>query len=395
MSQHLTSQQILECLIDASDLGARRHARECAACRGEMERVARPLGWFRASVRHAGERGMRQSLLTSRAFSNSLAFSTSRAFATSPVLLVTPQSLDRAWYANLIAAIQEAIHRRELPPLQLTSRPVPVREIWGSYGGQGRRAGATSVLVHAAVIALLFLAGTNRTVRQVVKNQVELIAPDIASYQPAVKNNEMKGGGGGGDRSPTPATKGKLPKLADKQFVPPMVKPPDNPKLVMDPTLIIQPDANIPKLETLNLGDPLAKSGLASNGFGSGGGIGSGHGGGVGPGSGPGFGPGTSGNIGGGAYRIGGGVSAPSILYKVEPEYSEEARKAKFQGTVVLAVIVDEHGNPRDIKVVRPLGLGLDQKAVEAVEKWKFSPGKKDGKPVPVQAQIEVNFRLL
>ena len=99
--------------------------------------------------------------------------------------------------------------------------------------------------------------------------------------------------------------------------------------------------------------------------------------------------------MGGGAYRIGGGVSPPSILYKVEPEYSEEARKAKFQGTVLLFVVVDEKGNPRDIKILRPLGLGLDQKAVEAVEKWKFSPGKKDGKPVPVQAQIEVNFRLL
>ena len=101
------------------------------------------------------------------------------------------------------------------------------------------------------------------------------------------------------------------------------------------------------------------------------------------------------GNIGGGAYKIGGGVSAPSVLFKVEPEYSEEARKAKFQGTVVLFVIVDEKGNPRDLKVLRALGLGLDQKAIEAVEKWRFKPGMKDGKPVPVMATIEVNFRLL
>ena len=99
--------------------------------------------------------------------------------------------------------------------------------------------------------------------------------------------------------------------------------------------------------------------------------------------------------MGGGVYKIGGGVSSPSLLYKVEPEYSEEARKAKFQGTVLLYVEVDEKGLPRNIRVIRPLGLGLDQKAIEAVEKWKFSPGKKDGKPVAVQAQIEVNFRLL
>ena len=174
-----------------------------------------------------------------------------------------------------------------------------------------------------------------------------------------------------------------------------MISHVENPKLVMDPTLIIQPDANIPKVNMDQLGDPLAKSGLASNGFGVGGGMGSGRGGGVGPGSGPGFGPGSGGNMGGGAYRIGGGVSPPQILSKIEPEYSEEARKAKFQGVVVLQIVVDEKGNPRDIKIVRPLGLGLDQKAIDAVEKWKFSPGKKDGKPVPVFAQIEVNFRLL
>ena len=116
---------------------------------------------------------------------------------------------------------------------------------------------------------------------------------------------------------------------------------------------------------------------------------------GVGPGSGAGYGPGHGGNFGGGAYRIGGGVSAPVPIFKPEPEYSEEARKAKFQGTVVLFIAVDEKGNPRDLKVIRPLGLGLDQKAIEAVQKWKFRPGMKDGHAVPVQATIEVNFRLL
>ena len=85
----------------------------------------------------------------------------------------------------------------------------------------------------------------------------------------------------------------------------------------------------------------------------------------------------------------------PSVLLKVEPEYSEEARKAKWQGTVVLSLVVDDQGRPQNLKIVRALGLGLDQKAIEAVEKWKFKPGMKDGKPVPVMATIEVNFRLL
>ncbi len=86
---------------------------------------------------------------------------------------------------------------------------------------------------------------------------------------------------------------------------------------------------------------------------------------------------------------------SPAVLHKVEPEYSEEARKAKWQGTVVLQLVVDEKGHPQDLKVMRALGLGLDQKAIEAVEKWTFKPGMKDGKAVPVIATIEVNFRLL
>jgi TonB family protein len=163
----------------------------------------------------------------------------------------------------------------------------------------------------------------------------------------------------------------------------------------MEPTLVIQPDAQLPQVNLAQLGDPLSKFGLPSNGTGSGGGIGSGKNGGVGSGNGAGFGPGSGGGVGGGVYRIGGGVSAPQLLFKVEPEYSEEARKAKFQGTVVLYVEVDEHGNPKNLKVIRPLGLGLDQKAIEAVQKWRFKAGMKDGKPVAVAATIEVNFRLL
>lgn len=297
------------------------------------------------------------------------------------------------FYRSFIRNIREFIRPPQLPPLELTSKPVAPKEIWGLYSGQETRAGTTSLAIHAAVVYLLFLIGTNHTVRAVVKQEILLIAPDIAPYKP-VQNRG--GGGGGGDRSPTPPSKGKLPKLSTKQFVPPMaVVRNENPKLVMDPTLIIPPDANIPRIDMDVLGDPLAKSGLASNGPGWGGGIGTGSGGGIGPGSGPGYGSGSGGGIGGGAYRIGGSVSAPTVLFKVEPEYSEEARKAKFQGTVVIFIVVDERGNPRDLKVIRPLGLGLDQKALEAVQQWKFSPGKKDGRPVAVQATIEVNFRLL
>ncbi|MGD0000227.1 MAG: energy transducer TonB [Bryobacteraceae bacterium] len=100
--------------------------------------------------------------------------------------------------------------------------------------------------------------------------------------------------------------------------------------------------------------------------------------------------------------RLCGAQAAPSILpsppvpiYKPEPEYSEEARKAKFQGTVMLSVVVGVDGTAKDIRVVRSLGMGLDEKAVEAVSKWKFKPATINGRPVTFKANVEVNFKLL
>ncbi|HVO98698.1 MAG TPA: TonB family protein [Bryobacteraceae bacterium] len=98
---------------------------------------------------------------------------------------------------------------------------------------------------------------------------------------------------------------------------------------------------------------------------------------------------------GGSIYRIGGGVSQPSLIFKCEPEYSEEARKAKWQGTVALSIVVDQYGETRNLKVVKSLGLGLDEEAVEAVRRWVFRPGRKEGAPVAVYATIQVTFNLL
>ena len=131
-----------------------------------------------------------------------------------------------------------------------------------------------------------------------------------------------------------------------------------------------------------------------SNGTGSGGGIGSGHGGGIGAGEGPGIGEGRGGGVGGGVYHVGGGVSAPRPIYDPDPEYSDEARKAKYQGSVVLVAVIGPDGRPRDLRVMRSLGMGLDQKALDAVWKWRFAPAMKDNRPVSVQVSIEVVFHL-
>ena len=288
-------------------------------------------------------------------------------------------------HAHVCKACEERLAHLESSLSQFRSSVRNLKEthhMTRMYSGNETMAGLTSLLIHSGVIAMLLLLGTMKPVQRFMKESVTLIAPSLKPYEAA----HHAGGGGGGGRSPLEASKGKLPKSAPRQFTPPRVDPTDS-KLPMVPSIV----GEVPSITATNYGDPLGKMGTPSNGPGFGGGIGSGNGGGVGPGTGPGSGGGFS----GGVYRIGGGVSMPSIIHKVEPEYSEEARKAKWQGTVTLNVIVDETGHARNIQVSQSLGLGLDQKAMEAVEKWLFKPGLKDGKPVAVYATIQVTFHLL
>jgi TonB family protein len=98
---------------------------------------------------------------------------------------------------------------------------------------------------------------------------------------------------------------------------------------------------------------------------------------------------------GGGVLRVGNGVSPPVLISKIEPQYTEEARRAKYEGTAVLYAQIEPSGQATHIKMIKSLGLGLDQKAMEAVATWKFQPGTKAGAPVTVEATVEVNFRLL
>jgi TonB family protein len=315
--------------------------------------------------------------------------------------LLPKERLDIGLWESLKQNYRETFHPEKLPPLQLTSRPVRVRDIWGDYNYR-RRGAWFSAFLHACAIGGLIAASIvgARVVKQAQKQEVvSLITPDVSQYLPMTtkKNDTVGGGGGGGDRDKLKAPKGRLPKFAMEQITPPaMVIRNDKPKLAVEPTVVVPPQVRMANAALPNLGDMKAviPTGPMSNGTGSGGGIGSGSGGGVGSGTGPGVGPGRGGGIGGGVFKVGGGVSAPRALDTPDPEYSEEARKAKYQGTCVLWLIVDENGRPRDIKIARSLGMGLDQKAIEAVRKWKFEPAMKDGRPVAVQINVEVNFRL-
>jgi TonB family protein len=381
MSSHLSEQAVTLYFIGGISAEDRRHTEECEECRAKIAALAVPLEGFRGAIHNWSDHAV-QLHWTVIAGSDHLDH------------LLLP-ALEVPWYRSLLDGAREFF--QPAPALMdVTSKPVLVREIWGQYGRQ-KKSWLMSVALQTAAVAAVLAAAATPVVQQKVRETVTLIMPtDFAPPPMPVKKNVMQGGGGGGDRSPLPASRGRLPKFAPQQFTPPQqVIANLNPKLSMDPTLIGPPDLKLPNVDMAQYGDPLAKIGPPSNGPGSGGGIGSGRGGGIGSGTGGGLGPGEGGGVGGGVYRVGGGVTAPTLVTKVEPEYSEEARKAKYQGTVTLYIQVDATGHARNIRVLHSLGLGLDEKAMEAVRKWLFRPGMKDGKPVIVEAQIEVNFRLL
>src|SRR6266849_8817909 len=314
-------------------------------------------------------------------------------------LLLSKTVLEEPLWKSLFQNLDDFFFPKKQPPLVLTSKPIPVKDIWGFYDYKKNGAlGSTvvHVLAVAAIIGITLLG--RRMVEQIVKphDTITLVSPDDIPPLPPSKT-QAGGGGGGGDRDKFQAPKGKLPKQDMQPITPPaVVVRNEHPKLTAEPAIAVPPQIHLASNNMPNFGDPMSHlpSGPPSNGTGSGGGIGSGSGGGVGSGEGPGVGPGHGGGIGGGAFRVGGGVSAPKAIYSPDPEYSEAARKVKHMGVVVLWLVVGPDGKPRDIRVVRTLGLGLDEKAIEAVRNWRFEPALKDGKPVAVQINVEVNFHL-
>ena len=296
------------------------------------------------------------------------------------------------WYRTFYQNLRDTIAPPKLPPLKVTSQPVNVRSIWSRDDAFGPSQ-IVALAVHIGLIVLLVVPLyhkiTNPTPAVIAIN---IDSGDVSPYTSklAPGKNVAHGGGGGGERNPIPASKGKVPLFSHLQITPPMavIRNP-NPKLVATPTLIGPPDLKVPSPNLPNYGDPLARIITGSNGPGSGGGIGSGSGGGLGPGEG--------GGTGGGIYNAGtGGYGVPSCLYCPEPQYSEEARKVKFMGTVMVQVVVNADGHATDIEVIKDPGMGLGDQAVKAVKTWQFKPALgPNGKPVATRVNVEVNFRLL
>lgn len=193
--------------------------------------------------------------------------------------------------------------------------------------------------------------------------------------------------GGGGQREALPASRGRAPKPSPRKFfMAPAVAHNDTPRLILDAALTEAPHVDI---QSAMLGNPLAPIGAPSGGMGGPVGIGDGGSGGVGDGDGAHQGGAMNG---GPRLKL---TRQPQVIYQEEPEYSEEARQARYEGTVVIAFDVDTSGRPVHLRVVRSLGLGLDEKALAAVARWKFRPAEADRKPVTAPAQVAVTFRLL
>ena len=293
---------------------------------------------------------------------------------------------------------------RELPALfgprpvyVLSAQPVAVSPLFQDYRFR-KRSGVFSVAAHCLLVAaILWLPGWlsfSKKPKEKPQILTHLTTEPLFLNLPP-KPKKSGGGGGGGRREKTPASLGKLPRFSDRQLTPPTPKIVNlKPVLPVEPTVVVPQLAQLPPVNIAQLGDPLGIPGPPSSGPGTGGGIGTGTGGGVGPGKGAGVGPGEGGGTGGGLFRVGGGVSAPTVVYRIEPNYSEDARRARYQGSVVLSAIVRKDGSIEILKVLRGLGLGLDENAVEALKKWKFRPGTRSGEPVDVALNIEINFAL-
>lgn len=281
-------------------------------------------------------------------------------------------------WVDLYESIRDVFFPPNLPPLELTSKPIPVPDRMAVKRNPWAFGISTAVNVGLATLCL-FIGVKHYIERN--KPQLQVTPIEVSEFK--TPKSSVSAGGGGGSPDKVEAIKGKIPPPMKAPAITDTIQPPV-PSLDLQSDAAIPTDTKLPNFGVSNSGNVK----LASGGNGSGTGLGSGHGGG--------YGPGYGGNFGGGLERVGGRISAPVALSTPEAEFSDEARKAKYQGVCIVEIIVDAHGNPQNPRVVRSLGMGLDEKAIEAVMRYKFKPAMKDGRtPVPVwPVDIEVDFHL-
>lgn len=293
---------------------------------------------------------------------------------------------DKGWFSTFWGNIRDTIAPKKLPPLETTSQPVDVPEIW-SKNKQFTKVQALSLAIHVVVIVLIVLPLLPEFMSPPTQANTTVQPIEVSEFLPLLKMGNKKAGGGGGRANTVPANKGVLPKLSLRQLTPPVAKPHEA-KLQEEASIMV-PNIHIPQPNMPNVGDPTSALINDSMGNGSGSGLGSGNGSGLGAGSDYG--------VGGGTPMAGeNGYGQPLCLYCPEPQYSDAGFKLKIQGVVVLDVVIGVDGRASSIHVAKGLGYGLDEEAVKwARDICRFKPATgPNGQPAAVRMLMEVDFRL-
>jgi protein TonB len=288
--------------------------------------------------------------------------------------------------------MSQDLHAGASPNARFLAGDVTDRKLDAARAGN---ATLVSFLIHGAFLLLALVAIANPP-QALMPSSDETPSDIVWLDQPGPGG----GGGGGGNRMPDPPRKAEL-KGAEKITVP-VSKPP---KMELTKPEPAKPAAQIEipaqqtatgVMELPGMVSNLPTPAVPSQGSGSGGGAGTGRGTGIGPGQGSGLGDGYGGGTGGGAYRPGNGVTSPELIHDEKPQYTSEAMRMKVQGIVEVEAIVLPDGSVGPVQIVRSLDdrYGLDQKAIEAVKRWRFRPGMRMGKAVPVLVSIELTFTL-
>jgi TonB family protein len=309
------------------------------------------------------------------------------------------------------ALVGRDVGRSEWPVAQTAPRDPKTLFSIVELGRTSRRSNgvplAVSGTLHAGVIAAVVLITTFGLAPTATTLVTDSRAEDLHMVFIATPG-PGGGGGGGGLRQPAPPPKAlregrhtlssPLPVRRPPPPVEPAVTPPEPPPQPLKseplPTIvapiITAPADNRDRIGVLQQ----AKTEVDSRGPGQGGGVGTGKGTGIGEGDGTGVGEGSGGGTGGGPYRPGSGIEPPRLLREVKADYTDEGRRLGIKGEVVLELIVRRDGTVSDVKVLRRLGSGLDDRAIQAVRQWRFAPATRHGTPVDVIVQVAVEFNL-
>jgi periplasmic protein TonB len=300
---------------------------------------------------------------------------------------------EKPLWAGLYESLRDAFFPLRLPPLELISMPIPAPDRMAVKTNPWAIGAAT--IANGGILALILWMGLSATMNPPPKSPLgqNLHLKDFSLFAPSTARTGGSEGSGSNER--TDPIEGRLPRREEMPITPPQVRFIENPRLPVDSAIAVPLEIKLPENPSLpNIGVYRSTNvTLASDGPGTKAGIGSGSHGSYGPGNGDG--PGFNSGNGDSVYTPGvGGVSAPVPILTPEAEFSDEARRNKYQGVCMIEAIVDSRGYPRSLRVVNSLGMGLDEKALEAVQKYRFKPAMKDGKPVSSIINVAVNFRL-